>query len=269
MSTIWAFDNIGNKHTLYRGEDCMKKFCTSLREHAINVINIEKKHMLPLTKKELKVHQDVTECYICGKRFLKHFANDKNYRKVRGHCHFTGKYKGAAHSICNLRFNVPNEIPVVFHNRSNYDYHFIIKELANEGKFECLGENAEKYKTFSIPTEKELTEINKGGYESVEFEGKFECLGENAEKYKTFSIPTEKELTEINKGGYESVVTISYEIKFIDTSRFMATSLSNLVDNLTERIRKTKCKGFDCFLEYESVKVNLIKYKCLTCNKDY
>ena len=233
MSTIWAFDNIGNKHTLYRGEDCMKKFCTSLREHAINVINIEKKHMLPLTKKELKVHQDVTECYICGKRFLKHFANDKNYRKVRGHCHFTGKYKGAAHSICNLRFNVPNEIPVVFHNRSNYDYHFIIKELANE------------------------------------FEGKFECLGENTEKYKTFSIPTEKELTEINKGDYESVVTISYEIKFIDTSRFMATSLSNLVDNLTERIRKTKCKGFDCFLEYESVKVNLIKYKCLTCNKDY
>ena len=60
------------------------------------------------------------------------------------------RYRGAARSIYNLRFNVPNEIPVVFNNSSNYDYYFTIKELANafEGKFECLGENTEKYKTF-------------------------------------------------------------------------------------------------------------------------
>ena len=51
MSTIWAFDHIENKHTLYRGEDCMKKFCISLRKHATNLINFEKKKMLPLTKK--------------------------------------------------------------------------------------------------------------------------------------------------------------------------------------------------------------------------
>ena len=42
------------------------------------------------------------------------FVKDKNYRKVRDHCHFTGKYHGAEHSICNLRFNVRNEIPVFF-----------------------------------------------------------------------------------------------------------------------------------------------------------
>ena len=59
MSTIWAFDHIENKHTLYRGEDCMKKFCISLRKHATNLINFEKKKMLPLTKKKLKLHQDV------------------------------------------------------------------------------------------------------------------------------------------------------------------------------------------------------------------
>ena len=54
------------------------------------------------------------------------------------------------HSICNLKFNVPNEIPVVFHNGSNYDYHFIVKKLANEfdGQFKCFGENKEKYKLF-------------------------------------------------------------------------------------------------------------------------
>ena len=97
--------------------------------------------MLPLTKEELKSHQDRKGCYICGKRILEKFANDKNYRKVRDHCHFTGKYRGMAHSICNLKFDVPNDIPVIFHNGSNHDHHFIIKELANELElqFECLG----------------------------------------------------------------------------------------------------------------------------------
>ena len=55
-----------------------------------------------------------------------------NYWKVRDHCHYTGKYRGAAHSICNLKFKVSNEILVIFHSGSSYDYHFIIKELAKE-----------------------------------------------------------------------------------------------------------------------------------------
>ena len=57
--------------------------------------------------------------------------------------------------------------------------------------------------------------------------------------------------------------------KFIDSARFMASSLSNLIDNFTEEIHKIKCKDCDCFLEYESVKDNLIKHKCLSFNKDY
>ena len=111
--------------------------------------------MFPLTKKELKLHQDAAECYICRKRFLKKFVN-KNYRKVRHHCHFTGKY-------------IENKIPVVFHNALNYDYHFIIKKLPNkfEGQFECLGENTEKYKTFSIPVEKKVTNIDKASDETL------------------------------------------------------------------------------------------------------
>ena len=184
--------------------------------------------MLPLTKEE-----DAKVYYICGKRILKKFFKSIIYRKVRDNCHYAGKYRGSTHSICNLKFNVPNEIPVVFHNCSNYDYHFIMKELANE------------------------------------FEGQFECLGENTEKYKTSSVPIEKEVTNTDRDGNESVVTISYKIKFIDSARFMATSLSNLVDNLREGIHKIKCKDCDCFLEYESVKDNLIKYKYLSCNKNY
>ena len=80
--------------------------------------------MLPFIKKELKLHQDPTASYTCGKRFPKKFNKDKNYQKVRSHFHFAGKYGDAAHSICNLRFNVLNEIPVVFHDKSSYNYHF-------------------------------------------------------------------------------------------------------------------------------------------------
>ena len=78
-------------------------------------------------------------------------------KKVRDHCYYTGKYRGAAHSNCNLNYKIPKEILVVFHNGSTYDYHFIIKQLAREfkGNFECLGENTEKYITFSVPIKKE------------------------------------------------------------------------------------------------------------------
>ena len=67
------------------------------------------------------------------------------------------KYRGAAHSSCYLRYKIPKEIPVVFHNGSTYDYHFIIKELAKEfkGNFECSGENTEKYITLSVLIKKE------------------------------------------------------------------------------------------------------------------
>ena len=127
---------------------------------------------------------------------------------------------------------MPNETPVVFGNGSNNDYHFIIKESANE------------------------------------IVGKFGCLGENTEKYKTFSAPIEKEVIKIDKDNNECVVTISCKIKFIDSAIFKATSLSSLVDKLTEGIHKIKCKDCDCFLEYEIVTDNLIKYNCLYCNID-
>ena len=68
-STIWGFDYLEDKHMLYRGKDCMKKFCTSLREHAKNIIDFEKRKMLPLTKEELRSHQDRKVCYICGKKY--------------------------------------------------------------------------------------------------------------------------------------------------------------------------------------------------------
>ena len=105
MSTIWTLD---------RGKDCMKKFCESLREHTKTIIDFEKKKLLRLTKEELKSHQDAKVRYFCGKRILKKLSKRINCRKVWDHRRFAGKCRGAAYSICNLKFNLPNEIQLVF-----------------------------------------------------------------------------------------------------------------------------------------------------------
>ena len=113
--------------------------------------------MIPLADEENKSYEKQKVCYIYKKEFNtddNDYDDDDNkkYHKVRDHFHYTGKFKGAAHNICNLRYKIPNEITVVFDNGSAYDYH-LIEELAKEvkGKLEYLGENTEKYVTFSVP----------------------------------------------------------------------------------------------------------------------
>ena len=102
------------------------------------MLNFEKKSILPLTEEELRLYQDARNCFICGKRMLRKLVKSKNYRKVIDNCYYAGNYRGTIQSICNLKFNVPNEIPVVFRYGSNYDYHFIIKELANKSEGKCM-----------------------------------------------------------------------------------------------------------------------------------
>ena len=168
---------------------------------------MKRKKMTPLTRKEEKNRNKQKVCYICRKESNTD-DRDKKYHKVKGHCHYTGKYRGAAHDIFNLRYKISKEIPAVFHNGSSYHYHFIIKNLAEE------------------------------------FEGEFECLGENTEKYITFSVPIKKEITKKDKNGNDKIVKISYKIKFSDSYRFMSTSLSKLIDNLSAGLHNDKCK--DC-----------------------
>ena len=76
---------------------------------------------------------------------------DKKYRKFREHCHYIGEHRGASHSICNLKYGVTKKVPIASHNGSNYDYHFIIKELAEkfEKLFTCLRENTKKHNLYS------------------------------------------------------------------------------------------------------------------------
>ena len=215
LFTNCSFDETKNKLDCYKGEDCMERFCKDLREHAMKIIDYEEKEMIPLTDKENVSYEKQKVCYICKKEFSTD-ENDKNafklYHKVRDHCHYTGKFRGAAHSICNLRYKTPKEIPIVFHNGSTYDYHFIINKLAKE------------------------------------FDGQLECLGENTEKYITFSVPISKEL--------DNGKTITYRLKFIDSFRFMSTSLSSLVDNLSEKRHSDKCKDCKSERDYTSAKDN-------------
>ena len=69
-------------------------------------------------------------CYVYRKKFENKYSKDKKYRKVRVHCHYTGEYKVAAHSICNLKYSVPKKIHIFFHNGSNYDLSFYHKSFS-------------------------------------------------------------------------------------------------------------------------------------------
>ena len=66
MSTIWTFDGIENNHNVYRGEDCTKKFCKSLREHSVKITNFEKNKMIPLTDEEYESYLNNINCHICN-----------------------------------------------------------------------------------------------------------------------------------------------------------------------------------------------------------
>ena len=99
--------------------------------------------------------------------------------------------------------------------------------------------------------------------------GNLNVLGKKLKNTKPFLFQYKKVVTNIDKDGNESIEIISYKIKFINSAKFMASLSSNLVDNLVEEIHKIKSKDCDCFLEDESAKDDLIKYKCLSCNKDY
>ena len=116
-----------------------------------------------------------------------------------------------------------------------------------------------------------------------EFKKQFTCLGENTKKYITFTVSIEKQVIKIDKNGEDSTKNISYILQFIDSARFVGSSLSNLVKNVSGKISRTKCKhryddkkyktceikckNWDCFLEYINFKDDLIECKCLCCNK--
>ena len=158
MFTRCSFDKKENKLNCYRGNDCIEKLCKKLKECAVKIINFEEKEMIPLTKKDKKSSKKPDACHICEEKSCvdKDDENYANRKKVKDHCQYIGKFRGAAHSKCNLNCKVPKDMPRIIHNAS-YDTHFVINQLAEEFKAElnCIGENMEKYITFFVPIKKE------------------------------------------------------------------------------------------------------------------
>ena len=163
------------------------------------------KLMKPLTHEEWRKFNRATTCHICFKEFKKADI------KVRDHWHCTGKYRGPAHRICNLRYKIPNYIPKVFQNLNRYDAHLFIRELGkkfNTGKIGVIAENKEKYIRFNSDV-------------AVAVDSYTNDSGEVKEK--------------------------KIQLRFIDRFRFMASSLGTLLNNLVKDGRKLT--GFEDYSE--------------------
>ena len=172
----------------YTEEDAAQKFIEWLEEDIKYIVDIRSIPLIMEVEEKERFNKE-TKCWICKGEF----NNDKDY-KVRDHCHFTGRYRGAAHNSCNLKYRKPNFTPVVFHNLSNYDSHLFIKNLGfSEGNIDCIPNNEEKYISFS-------KSIHVGSYTNKEGETK----------------------------------PLKHTITFIDSFKFMAASLDSLVNNLPE-----------------------------------
>ena len=165
--------------------DAMDVFIKWLELDVKKIANLENKDMI-FTKENEKEFNNASNCWICGE----YMGNDR----VRDHCHFTGKFRGAACNSCNLKLRRQNNISVFFHNLAGYDSHLFIKKLGTSKKKEnidCIPNNEEKYISFSKT-------IITGQYE--------------------------------NKKG--EVKDKTFKIIFKDSLKFMSSSLGALVNNL-------------------------------------
>ena len=109
----FTYGEVSNPLKLYRGDDCVRVFCDYIQKEARRLYHMfPEKPMEPLTSQEWKVYNRATQCHICFKPFEELNPN------VRDHCHYTSKYRGPAHRICNLRYKIPSHISIIFHNLS-------------------------------------------------------------------------------------------------------------------------------------------------------
>ena len=166
----------------FEDDNVAKIFVEKLEEVTKGIYNDFYKRFKPLkmSAKDQKLFNEAKTCHICSLEL----KDDR----VRDHCHFTGKYRGAAHNKCNLDCRKLKVLPVIFHNLQGYDAHLFIKQLYRlEGDLECIPSTEEKYISF----------------------------------YKKIKVD------EINSKE------IAFEIRFIDSFKFLQTSLANLISNLS------------------------------------
>ena len=179
-----------NKH-----DDVPKKFVECLESTLREIDELYENPKKMIYGEEEKVeYRNTSQCYICQRAFD---SEDKKLTKVRDHCHLTGRYRGAAHSKCNLEIRTPNFVPVVFHNLEGYDSHLFIRNLGvTEGEIDCIPKNDEKCISFT-------KNVVVGSY--IDEDGEI-------------------------KGRYR-------KLRFIDSLKFMNSGLAKLVDNLDKETK--------------------------------
>ena len=132
----------------YRGPDAVYWLIKNILEEEKYCKKIKKEHFnkdMIMTRKDIESFQNSDRCHICNKTY------EEGERKVRDHCHVTGKYRGSAHESCNLNFKLTNRIPVIFHNLRGYDSHFIMQQIGKfTDKINVIPNNMEKYMAFMI-----------------------------------------------------------------------------------------------------------------------
>ena len=127
---------------LSRGENCVDEFLDKLFNHVKYLQNLPEKPLVN-TKEDEERFKKSTQCWFCGGEIQK--------LKVRDHCHFSGKFRGAAHPNCNLQARKPQFTPVFFHNLFGYDiHHFVTAVTKKKGRIKCIPNNEEKYVSFSV-----------------------------------------------------------------------------------------------------------------------
>ena len=207
------------KERSYTGKNAEREFLKYLEEDIKMIANIPKEKII-FGEKEKERYNEETRCWICKGEFD---DKDKNKEKVKDHCHYTGRYRGAAHNECNINYRNPNFTPVIFHNLSGYDSHLFIKNLGfSEGNIDCIPNNEEKYISFS-------KKIKVCTYPKTALDADGDIFYEQKPKYHT--------------------------IRFTDSFKFMATSLEKLVNNLP----KDDCINLGSY--YSGDKFNLLARK--------
>ena len=188
----FAYREVKDPLKLYRGPDCLEKFCYYIKQEANRLYHMfPKKLMDPLTPKQWKKYNKMSRCHIC----FEQFGDSKKGPKVRDHCHYTGRYRGPAHRNCNLMCRIPFYIPVVFHNLSGYDAHLFIRELGRHSRDAMM----------------------------------MGVIAKKKEDYISFSVEVAVDKY-VDKLGNEKEKLI--ELEFIDSFKFMASSLDSLTKNL-------------------------------------
>ena len=167
-------------------------------------------------EKDKEDFERTKKCYACATEFEKP-GRQRAGDKVADHCHYTGKYRGAACCSCNSKMKKPKFIPVIFHNLQNYDSHLFIKNLGvSEGEINCIPNTEEKYISFT----KEII-VDKFESKKIITEKQFKSrCKENIIEYE--------EVRELNgeiKYKIKEIINVKKQIRFIDSFKFMQSSL--------------------------------------------